>query len=96
MIFFPPQIHQLARSSSPKFIPVACSSGTDIYLSPYHLPGPVPGAQASQRSKLLSLYERDLAWVRQRAAQGQLASELECVYRSAVPQGVGLWGWEKP
>lgn len=44
----------------------------------------MPGAQAPQRSKLPSPYERDSAWERWQAAQGQLASEWQCVYLSAI------------
>ena len=51
------QIHHLAHNNSPKFIPLASFSGTDVHLSPFYLPGPVPGAQASQRSKLPSVWE---------------------------------------
>ena len=80
----PPQIHHLAHSDSPNVIPLASFSGTDVHLSPFCLPGPVPGAQAPQRSKFPSLYERDSAWERWQAAQGWLASESQCVCHSAI------------
>ena len=81
----PAQIHLLACGDSLKFISVACSSGTAIHLSLYHLPGPMTGAQASQRTKSLSLFER-LSLGEAAGSTGQLASELEQVYHSAIPR----------
>lgn len=55
-------------------------------FEPSGLPGPVPGAQAPQRSKLPSPYERDSSL----GAQGQLASELNVC--TTVPSACGA-GW---